>query len=365
MIDFGKILKRAWQILWSYKVLWIFGILLALTAGGGSSFGGGNSGIQSNANNNTQGANPGTNQFSQQFNQWFQQNIQPFVQHPEQHIAMFIWIGLAVLLFLLIVYAILAVVRYVSETAVIRMVNDYEQSGARVGFRRGWRLGWSRAAFRMWLIDLITGLPFLLMVLIMIGLGVLVYFGVNGPNHGVTAPEIVAAIGCLFLFVLVFILLAVLLGLLRKFFVRAAALENASVGDSFRKGWQMVRHNWKSAGLMWLIMIGVGIAFSIGMAIIFFLFIPVYIVLFLPAAIVAAIPGLVVFGITSIFASSPFTWILGLIAALPFFFVVLFAPLILVSGWYSIYVNNVWTLTYREMKALEDIAPAELPEQLN
>ena len=29
MIDIGKILKRAWHILWNYKVLWIFGILLA------------------------------------------------------------------------------------------------------------------------------------------------------------------------------------------------------------------------------------------------------------------------------------------------------------------------------------------------
>ncbi len=34
MINIGKILKRAWHILWNYRVLWIFGILLAITAGG-------------------------------------------------------------------------------------------------------------------------------------------------------------------------------------------------------------------------------------------------------------------------------------------------------------------------------------------
>ena len=34
MIDIKSILKRSWKILWNYKVLWIFGILLALTAGG-------------------------------------------------------------------------------------------------------------------------------------------------------------------------------------------------------------------------------------------------------------------------------------------------------------------------------------------
>ena len=37
MINIGKILKRSWHILWNYRVLWIFGILLALTTGGSGS----------------------------------------------------------------------------------------------------------------------------------------------------------------------------------------------------------------------------------------------------------------------------------------------------------------------------------------
>src|SRR5271157_5937816 len=122
MIDFGKILKRAWQILWNYKVLWIFGILLAVTGGSGSNPGGGNSGTQFNANNNNQVNNPSLNQFEQQLQQWFHLNIQPLLQYPGQHIGLFIGIGLALLLFVLIVVVILAIVRYVSETAVIRMV---------------------------------------------------------------------------------------------------------------------------------------------------------------------------------------------------------------------------------------------------
>ena len=51
-MDYGKILKRSWNILWSYRALWFFGILIALTtAGGGSNFNysfGGNH----NSNNN-------------------------------------------------------------------------------------------------------------------------------------------------------------------------------------------------------------------------------------------------------------------------------------------------------------------------
>jgi hypothetical protein len=32
-MDAIKILKRAWHIVWNYRALWVFGILLALTAG--------------------------------------------------------------------------------------------------------------------------------------------------------------------------------------------------------------------------------------------------------------------------------------------------------------------------------------------
>src|SRR5919109_3315632 len=33
MIDPVKILRRAWQILWNYRALWAFGLILALVAG--------------------------------------------------------------------------------------------------------------------------------------------------------------------------------------------------------------------------------------------------------------------------------------------------------------------------------------------
>ena len=170
------------------------------------------------------------------------------------------------------------------------------------------------------------------------------------------AASIIAAIGCAFLFILAFIILAVVLSLLRQFFIRKAALEDAAYWQILPRGWGMFKRNWKSAGLMWLVMLGIGIGFGIAGLIVFFLLIPAYIVLALPAVIVAFIPGLAVFGITSIFASGPLAWILGLLAALPFFFLIVFAPLTLVNGWYRIYASSVWTLTYREIQALESVA---------
>ena len=367
MIDIGKILKRAWSILWSYKVLWLFGILQAITGGGGnggSNSGGSNSGYKFNGSNGYQGITPSTNPTVQQLNQWFQENIEPLVLHPDQHVLTFVWIGLGLLLFLLVIGVIFAIVRYVSETAVIRMVDEYEQTGNKVGFRQGWKMGWNRRAFRMWLIDLITALPFLLLVAILVGLGAAVFFSVRGGNQVMAATSIVATIGCAFIFILAIILMAILLSLLRQFFIRKAVLENNGVAESFRNGWVMFKRNWKSAALMWLVMLGVGIAFGIASVIIFFLLIPAYIILVVPGAIVAAIPGLIVFAITSIFASGPLAWILGLLVALPFFLTIVFAPLAFVDGWYKIYESNVWTLTFREIKVLEAVAPASLPEKI-
>ena len=57
MIDIGKILKRAWHILWNYRILWLFGVLLALTSGGGGGGNGGGNGGSSNYNFNSN--NPG------------------------------------------------------------------------------------------------------------------------------------------------------------------------------------------------------------------------------------------------------------------------------------------------------------------
>ena len=366
MIDFGKILKRAWHILWNYKVLWIFGILLAVTAGRGGGSGSSYqfSGIdRNNWDNWNKGFDPNS-QPAQEWSKmttWFNQEVAPLLEHPDRNITTWIWIGVGFILFLLVLGVIFAFIRYTSETAILRMVDEYEQTGTKVGFKQGWKLGWSRRAFRIWVIDLLIGLPFILFVFLLGGLGLLVFFAVRNGSEPAVAGSIIASIGCAFLFIFFFALLAVVVGLLRQFFVRAAALEDTSVGESFRRGWTLFKRNWKSASLMWLIMLGIGIGFGIGGMILFFLLIPVYIVLLIPAAIVAAVPGLLAFGLTSIFASGPITWIIGALVALPFFFTTLFAPFALINGWYAIFESNVWTLTYREIKALQSLAAPVIP----
>lgn len=360
MIDIGKILKRAWQILWSYRVLWIFGLLLAIFAGSGGA-GNSSSGYQFNRNdyNRFNGNNPEFGPLLRQPNDWFNQNVIPLFDHPEQYVSTFIWIGVGLLLFILVMIAITALIRYPAETAVYRMVDEYEQSGTKLGFKQGWKLGWNRRAFRIWVIDLVLGLPGFLFFLILIGLGVGVYYSVTSGSTPGGVVGVVVGIGLTVLLLLASFLGTVFLSLLRQFFVRTAALENAGIGDSFQRGWALFKHNWKSAALVWLVMLGIAIGAWIGGIVLFFLLIPVYIILAIPAVLVAAIPGLLAFGIASIFAHPILAGIIGGLVALPFFFTVLFAPLTLVTAWYLIFVSNVWTLTYRELKAVENLPPAE------
>lgn len=359
MIDIGKIIKRAWHILWNYRVLWIFGLLLALTAGGngGSSQGPRYQFSGDRGQYTSSGAD--TPAWMQDFADWLEINVLPMLEHPDRYISTLIWIGVGIFLFILIFSVIFAIIRYVSETAVIRMVDEYEQSGTRLGFKAGWKLGWNRRAFRLWVINLVVNLPAFLFVSLVFGMGLLIYFSIESGNEGLAASGIVTAIGCTFLFLFFFVIFMIFLNLLRQFFVRFAALEDRPVGESIRQGWALFKHNWKSAALMWLVMLGIGIGFGIVGLIIFFLLIPAYAIMILPAAIVAAIPGLIAFGITSLFSSGPLAWIIAAVFALPVFFTVVFLPLALVNGFYLIFSSNIWTLTYREIKALDPNLPVE------
>jgi hypothetical protein len=73
--------------------------------------------------------------------------------------------------------------------------------------------------------------------------------------------------------------------------------------------------------------------------------------------IVAVIPGAIAFGIASLLGAGPVAWIVAALVAAPFFLLVTLAPLTLISSWFHIYSTNVWTLTYREIRALDLVKP--------
>ncbi len=334
-MDHIRILRRAFEIVRRYPVLWIFGFFLALTTSRG---GGSNSGYQFNqgdfGRNNSQEF-PSLPGFS-------------WPEIPQNVLNGIIGAAIAVTCLVLLLAVVLTIVRYVSETAAIRMVNQYEETGEKVRFREGWRMGWSRAAFRMWLIDLILGLGVLIITLaiILIVAAPLLLWTTHNNAAGIIGT--VAAVGLGVLALLLIIILAVGLALLGNFFHRAVVLENLGVMDSIRRGWAIVRGRIGDVVIMGLILFGLGLLFTIVM-------IPVFLVVALIAAVAGGLPALLAGAITNIYAQGEIPKIVALAIGIPLFLTVLALPLTFISGLVEAFTSSSWTLTYREVVALETI----------
>lgn len=364
-MDPVKIIKRAWHILWSYRALWVFGLIIAL-ATAGSSGGGSNSGTRySFDSENRQMPLPqemqrGMEEFVREVERFFDEGPGQ-VDIPQEQVTALIVIIVAFVVFMLLLGIVVTVARYVSETAVIRMVDEYEGSGTKMSVRQGFRIGWSRTSWRLFLLDLIVSLPAILLALALLGAGIGVFFAVKGGNLTFTSFNVIATIGLVFVLVFAVAILSVFLRLLRHFFWRVSALEDLGVTESLRRGWELVRENWKSVGLMWLVMIGLGIVWAVASIILFILTLPI---VFISAAI-TVIPVVLLAGFFNMFLSNVLAWGVGILLALPLFFIMAFFPMIVLGGWQAVFASSVWTLTYREIKALPngkaeaEIVPAE------
>ena len=332
-MDHGKVLKRAWEILWRYRVLWVFGIILALTAGAGTA-----------GNPVFRGDGDGRDV---PFEGWGS-----FAEIPPEVVSTLIAIGIAVACLIVILTIVRFVVRYVAETALIRMVDDHEQTGEKRGVRQGFRLGWSRTALRLFVIDLLTGLPVLLILLLLFLLGAglvgLMIWADEANAVVVTLIGLVAAIGFGFLLILLAIVVGLVLSLLKQFFWRVCALEEMGVIDSMREGFNFVKRHLKDVVIMWLIMIGLQIGWTIVM-------IPVAFFLLFVAAVLAGLPALLVGGLASLVLEGAVPWILAAIVGIPIFILVMAVPLTFLGGLAEVFKSSVWTLTYRELRALEGL----------
>jgi len=249
----------------------------------------------------------------------------------------------------------LKVLGYISETAVIRMVDEFESTTKKASIGEGFRHGWSITSWRLFLIDLLTvSLPTLVFITI---LGLLVWSGVSfGINIGTSQGwvfSVVFLVGLVFLTVLLFSIYFIGVGLMRNFFVRACALEQVGVRAAIQKGYALVRSNWKEVGLFWLIMIGLGIAWSILSIILLILLIPFFVVSFILAALVASLPGLLMGGFSSIFLPGYWPIVVGIVFGLPLFIPLAGSPILFFEGLVQLFKSASWTLVYRELKSIK------------
>lgn len=335
-----KILKRALTITINYRALWIFGILLALTSGNGIGNGGGVN--NSSSSTNTAPAFNWQNPFGEL-------RIPPEVTNMWMGIA----IGLACLILVLIVVG--TIVRYVSETALIRLVDEHEKSGEQQTVRQGFRLGWSRQAWIMFLMDLLVGLVFIALFLLLLALAalpLLVWLTQSTPLHVIGT---VISAGLILLLVFAAIVAGLAVTLILTFARRVCALQDLGVRASLRRGFAIVKQRLGDVILMGVMMFGIELLWGLVTLL-------AMLAVIVAAALVAGLPALLAGTIAGLLTTGATPWIVAAIVGVPIFLIAVVIPGALLGGWRQVFSASVWTLTYREVLALEQTkVNGELP----
>jgi len=346
----SQILKRAWKILWDYKLLWIFGLILALTTSSMP-----RNQLSWSANDSQQPSpdmefspnEPFWPQMAEEFERGMEEAFDELerildTQNPDQLerrilSAILIFVGVMMVLGL-----IGTVLKYIAQTALIKMVNHFEETAEKLKAREGWRLGWSRESWRLFLVDLVVFLPAFALGAFAFGTAIvpIIAFSSGMPARGVLG--LVASIGLILLFILFALVLGALVSLVKPVVFRKIVLEEQGVFEGIKSGWQMFRSAWKEYGLLWLILTGIDLIWPLVM---------------FPFFLVAGGIGLLLGGGVTfltggrlIEAGDPsMVWSIVLGGIL--FLIVLIVPLAFLGGLREVFQSSSWTLAYRELKA--------------
>jgi hypothetical protein len=318
-MNHSQILRRAWTLVWHYRTLGFFGFLFALAGGGGGlqfSRGG-----TSSYNFNGSGTGPNN------------RGTLPNFSLPPIDWTTVIWIGLGVLAVLLVLGMVAAVVRYVSETALMAGADEIESTGAALSVRQGFRLGWSRQAGRLFLTDLLIYLPLTVGALVLLAAGalpLLLWLSRQIPL-GVIGTLLTVALELVF--ILGLIALSLVLSVVMPYVRRRVVLNQQAPLAALRQSAQLVRASLLDTGLMWLLLAGLRIVWSLVMF-------PVVLVLLVLAAVVGGVPA----GVAYLLSHS---WVWPVVVGLPLFLLILVPSTAFVEGLFETYVSTSWTLTYR------------------
>jgi len=328
-----EVVKRAFSITWHYRLLWVFGVVLAFTSGGGGGgVGGGNSQSMPSSVPPRMDLVPDLETL-------------PDLPIPTASlISLLVMIGVLFVLGLLLFAVISIVAKYVSLTAVIRLVDDHEQTGEKRTLGQGLRLGWSPITWRLFLVQLVISLPVVILTLAMVlsALAPLLLWVTGDMRLGLTGT---AATVCLLLpAALILIVLSIAANLLARFSERSCVMSEMGVIASVKHGYGTIRAHLKDVGIMWLLMIGAGLLWAVVSLLAFGLLAVVGISL-------GALPALAVGFGASLVTEGAIPWLLGGLVGLPICVLVVIIPSMLLQGWYQVFQANVWTLTYRELRA--------------
>jgi hypothetical protein len=378
-MDYGRVLKRALEMGWRYRVLWLFGAILALTATNGFYFGydwvqdedwykaGARIPIRVNEDTTIylpgEGlaidlTDPGGISIEVDGREWL--GFEELFTEVIPHDVWVILIAFGVVLGGMIVVGTVA--RYVAEAALIRMVSDTEATGQAPGLRRGLRLGFSRSAGRLFLIDLLINLPLTVafVLLFLLALSPLLLWISGSTAAGIAGTT--ATAGLFFLAIALSLVVSVVLSPLVQMIRRACGVEGLGVIASIRRGFAVARGHLKETVVVWLIWVGIRLLWMFATVPVFLVLLPLTLLFIVAGAALGAVATVMVGGLLTLFFEGAVPWIVGAVAGLPVFILVMIAPMLFLGGLVEVVKSSIWTLTYRELRALESAAREPAPE---
>jgi hypothetical protein len=308
-----EILKQAFNISWRYRALWLFGFLLALCGGGN---GGGN------------------------FN--FPGDMADLVDsqsmaglHIDPGVIVAVIIGVICLVVLLAVIG--TVVQYVTRTALIGMVGQIKQTQA-VTVRDGWRYGWSKGTWRIFLINLVIGIPLFIISFILILMALSPLLLLLADQTAMTVLGIGLTVLAVILVIFLLIAVSVVIGPIQELSWRRAALDRRGVIVSLQEVIQLIKHRFKDVAVMWLLVFGVSLGWGLAAL---FIVLPASL---LAALIIGGIPALLVYLLSESVMGA------AIAGGLPGFLTLILVNAV-AAGFFLIYQSSIWTLTYLELTA--------------
>ena len=374
----NTVLQKALKMLWNYRALWLFGAILALVE--------------------TSTIYPVLQSDQQENDQWIRiiinnatirlpgadliidltapegirittpdgrswREFRDLVEVLDHEASINLWpilIEFAVILVCTLVLSVTA--RYVVETAMIRMVNEAEETGRHLSVKEGLRRGWSPAAWRLFLIDLVVNVLAFSAFIVAFGLAVTPVLLAIGSHEAIIITAGIGTFGLLILTGYLGFAASVVLSFLMQPIRRACVLEDHGLWASIRQGATLTKHHLKDVGLIWVIWMGFRVVWAPVSVLIAVMLSPLLFITMLGSAALSGIPALLVAIPSSLFVNGFTPWIMGAMAGLPVFMIATISPILFVNGLMEVYLSSMWTVAYRDLKKIERTVQVPVPQ---
>ena len=313
-MDFGRIIGRAWQITWKFKILWLFGFLAALYF---------NSPSSSSYRYDTLPPK-------------LAGQVEQFIFGP-----FFAPVIAGVLVAFFLIGIVFAILKVIGRTGLVDQINAAEQ-GIRPTGRAGWA-AFRRYGWRMFWISFFSGLPGFLIFMVAIvpllwatvsflpELRSFSFYNFNpDPTGFLLGLAWFFPVCCLGVFVCAFF------SLLRTLGERVCVIEDQGIWESIKGGWLMLWGQLGSVFLMWLLI------FVINFAVIGLIVIPAILIsllFFVPLLLSTQILNgdFSIIGLTSLICLGGVIWIWG----------------VSIASIAETFYSCCWTLIYRQLTGRE------------